>query len=415
MFDEAHVRVGYVVKRYPRYSETFIVNEILAHERAECDLQIYALRPPADQFFQDCISRVRAPVTYLPFEKVKGVCLWEAMQEVGACFESLWATLANAGTVEAQEVFQAIALAKHVRSQNIEHLHAHFATSAANVARLAAQITGIPYTVTAHAKDIYHESVQGDDLRRKLIDAAAVVTVSDFNVRHLCQTLPEMAGCVHRIYNGLCLDGFPYEAPRQRAPTIVAVGRLVEKKGFADLIDACAHLAKNGTSFSCQIIGTGELQDSLQSQIEQAGLSAVVRLIGPRPQSDVIRLVQSASVLAAPCVVGSDGNRDGLPTVLLEAMALGTPCIATDVTGIPEIIRDGQTGLLVEPGNPRMLAEKLTMLLARADLRVRLAAAARELIEESFNIDDNAQLLRNLFARSRAGVGELEPVLQETA
>jgi glycosyltransferase involved in cell wall biosynthesis len=171
----------------------------------------------------------------------------------------------------------------------------------------------------------------------------------------------------------------------------------VEKKGFADLIDACAILANKGCDFHCEIIGTGELEDDLYAQIERLGLNDRVEMIGPRPQGEVIAHLQTAAVFAAPCVVGEDGNRDGLPTVLLEAMALGTPCIATDVTGIPEVLRDGETGLMVPQHDPARLADAIERLLNDRALGQRLATEARDLIEQSFDIHRNTAKLRALF------------------
>ncbi|MGH9882586.1 MAG: glycosyltransferase family 4 protein, partial [Pyrinomonadaceae bacterium] len=293
--------------------------------------------------------------------------------------------------------------------RGLTHLHSHFATSATTVARLAARFAALPYSFTAHAKDIFHESVRHDDLERKLTDAAAIVTVSDFNLQFLRDTYASAAARVERIYNGLDLEQFSFEAPDARPPRIVAVGRLVEKKGFVDLVQACAILKQRGLGFSCSIVGTGPLQAELQEQITRLDLESCVELLGPRPQAEVICLVQEACALAAPCVVGEDGNRDGLPTVLLEAMALGTPCISTDVTGIPEVIRNDETGLIVPQRDPSSLAGALTKLIASSQLCVRLATSARQLIESEFDVNRNAALLRRLFA-ARQGADVLEEV-----
>lgn len=396
MYSEA-IRIGYVLKRYPRYSETFIVTEILAHEAAGLEIEIFSLRPPEDTHFQDAIARVRAPVHYLSAAGMKALDFWTALEQAGQVLPGVWAALEAAQGEEVDQVLQAIILARQVRLKGIGHLHAHFATSATSVARLAARFAGVPYSFTAHAKDIFHESVQPSDMRRKLNDAAAVITVSDYNMAYLRQTYGPAAAHIQRIYNSLDLEQFPYRAPHDRPPRIMAVGRLVEKKGFADLIEACAILAGRGCPFSCQIIGVGELEASLQTHIERLGLQARVELMGPRPQSEVIKHIQSAAVLAAPCVVGQDNNRDGLPTVLLEAMALGTSCISTDVTGIPEVLRDEETGLRVPQHDPAALAAALERLLADASLRVRLAAQARRLIEAEFDSQRNTAQLRAIF------------------
>jgi len=266
------------------------------------------------------------------------------------------------------------------------------------VARLAGLLTGVPYTFTAHAKDIFHDSVEPEDLSTKLADAAAVVTVSDFNLVHLRASFGAAAERVVRVYNGLDLDAFPYEPPVQRSPLIVAVGRLIEKKGFVDLVRACGLLDTRGVGFSCQIVGTGPEEATLRAEIEALGLSSRVELLGARPQGQVKRLVRASAAFAAPCVVGADGNRDGLPTVLLEAMALGTPCVATDVTGIPEVLLDGRTGLSAAQHDPAGLADALQRLLADPELRVQLAKQARRMIEDHFDIARQAAQVRALFS-----------------
>ncbi|NUQ64862.1 MAG: glycosyltransferase family 4 protein [Pirellulales bacterium] len=398
------VRVGYVLKRYPRYSETFIVNEILAHEAAGLELDIFSLRPPSDSHFQDRLAKVRAPVRYLTIDGAKAAAFWSAVDAAADVLPGFWTALKKAQKCPASEVHQAIVLARLVRTGGITHLHAHFATEATGVARLAAAFAGVPYTFTAHAKDIFHESADAADRRQKLADAAAVVTVSDYNCRYLQDTFGEAAAHVRRIYNGLELADFPYRSPREREATVVAVGRLVEKKGFADLVDSCAVLARRGRRLRCRIIGEGELQEDLRRRISAAGVEGLVELLGPRPQSEVIGIVQEAAVFAAPCVVGSDGNRDGLPTVLLEAMALGTPCISTDVTGIPEVVRHGDTGMIVPQHDPESLADQIERLLDSPDLRTELAERARELIAAEFDIHRNTAQMRKLFGGSCAAV-----------
>ena len=392
-------RVGYVVKRYPRYSETFIVNEILAHERAGLAVEVFALRPPSDTHFQAAISLVRAPVTYLS-ETGKMTDLWNAVRRMAALDPEAGARLADFGEEDVRDVYQAMQLARLVRERGITHLHAHFATSATSVARMASLLAGIPYTFTAHAKDIFHESVDPADLTRKLRDAAGVVTVSAFNLRFLREQYGAHAGGVTRIYNGLDLDVFPYDAPVGRKPIIAAAGRLVEKKGFDDLIDACAVLVDEGVDFECLIAGGGEQEADLRRRIADRRLGDYVRLLGPLPLPSIVELVRSAAVFAAPCVVGRDGNRDGPPTVLLEAMALGTPIVSTDVTGIPEILTDRETGLMVGQRRPNELADAMHRLLENEAFRVRISRQARTLIEERFDIHRNAAAIRSLFEQA---------------
>jgi glycosyltransferase involved in cell wall biosynthesis len=406
MLQTTNSRIGYIVKRYPRYSETFIVNEILAHESAGMELSIFALRPPVDSHFQDRIARVRAPVTYLNWERIRGDALWRLIREASNVLPRLLTFLRtepSADLADVQTASQAIELAMLVREQGVTHLHAHFATSAASVALLAGQLAEVPVTFTAHAKDIFHESVSEEDLASKMMRADGVVTVSDFNVRDLNRRFPDAGHKLQRIYNGLDLDDFPYRSPYQREPKVIAVGRLIEKKGFGDLIEACRLLHHAGTRVQCEIIGGGEEFAALERQIARHKLTSTVKLLGPRPQSEVIRRVTDAAVLAAPCVVGEDGNRDGLPTVLLEAMALGTPTVATPVTGIPEAIEDQVTGLLVPERDAERLANAIGKLLIDADLRERLARNARERIQADFNVANSTAQLRDMFHACQVG------------
>lgn len=419
-------RIGYVLKRYPRYSETFVVNEILAHEAAGLEIEIFALRPPCDTHFQDAISQVRSPVTYIRkpvqgrvSESLNSLAptaasyFWAELQEAGKVIPDLWAKLAVAQGEQASTVYQAAWLAREVTLKGITHLHAHFGSVATSVARLAAHFADISYTFTAHAKDIFHESVEFEDMQRKLRDATAVVTVSDYNLNYLREAYGAVAERVQRIYNGLDLSQLQYCSSASRPPLILSVGRLVEKKGLSVLVDACAVLRQMGCEFQCQIVGTGTLEEALQHQIQQLGLESFVNIVGPRPQREVFQLVQQAAVFAAPYVIGRDGNRDGLPTVLLEAMALGTPCVSTDVTGIPELIRDRQTGLIVPQHNAKELAIAMQQLLINSDLRVKLSTQARQLIESEFDIHRNTASLRRLFSANQPTVTTTLKQLQE--
>ncbi|PSN18843.1 colanic acid biosynthesis glycosyltransferase WcaL [filamentous cyanobacterium CCP5] len=413
-------KIAYIVKRYPRYSETFIVNEILAHEAAGTNIHIFALRPPADTHFQDKIARVKAAVTYLrkPAQGRKVPALttltpnsasyfWAEMQEAATVIPDLWAKLGYAAAERASVVYQAVWLAQEIRQRGITHLHAHFGSVATSVTRLAAYFADVPYSFTAHAKDIFHNSVDPEDLRRKLRDAATVVTVSDYNRAYLQRQFGADTRRVQRIYNGMDLGELRYQPPTQRSPRILSVCRLVEKKGLRYLVDACGLLKQQGCEFICQIVGSGPLEEALRSQISALHLDDWVEILGPRPQAEVFELMQQAAVFAAPYIIGEDGNRDGLPTALLEAMALGTPCVATDVTGIPEIIRDGDTGLLVAQRDALGLAQAMERLLQQPALRTSLAAQARGLMGAEFDIHQTTAALRRCFQPIAAPLQEV--------
>lgn len=402
-------KVGYVLKRYPRFSETFVVNEILALEAAGQPVEIFALRSVEETHFQDILGRVRAPVMRIPDRVKNPEAVWSLLCEVRDTLPGAWAALARIeGDMAGRDVAQAATIALACRKHAIAHLHAHFGTVATSVARLAAAIAGIGYSFTAHAKDIYVEYEEAQHLDRKLRDAAAVVTVSDFNVAYLAERFEAHADRVVRIYNGLDLERFAYAPPREDATEIVAVGRLVEKKGFHILIEAIRLLREGGRAVTCRVIGQGEEAGNLRAQNEASGLEGAVTFDGPRPQRAVIEAMRGAAVLACPCVVARDGNRDGLPTVLLEAMALGTPCVATNVTGIPELVRDGETGLIAAEGDPEALAAALARLLDDPGLRLNLSRRARALIDREFDARANALRLREVFAKAMAAQDQPE-------
>jgi len=387
-------RIGYVLKVYPRYSETFILNELLAHERAGAELEIFSLRPPGDGRFHEAVGQVRAAVTYVPRPGTGPDGLWPLMQSVIRELPGGWASLAQPAGADSRDVFQGLWLALEARRRGITHLHAHFANAAGRVARLAARMAGLTYSVTAHAKDIFHEEVDPASLRAVLEDAATAITVSRFNVGHLRALAP--AARVELVHNGLELDRYPFVPPAERPPRVLAVGRLVEKKGFGDLIEACAMLAADGRAIPCDIIGAGDERAALEARIAEHNLQGHVRLLGQRTQEEVRDAMTRAAVLAVPCVVGRDGNRDGLPTVLLEAMAVGTTCVSTPVTGIPEVLEHEKTGLLVGERDPVGLAAALARLVDDPALRVRTAEAARARIEADFDVDASAARLRGL-------------------
>ncbi len=390
-------RVGYVLKMYPRFSETFIVTELVSMQRIGVDCDIFSLRSPVDAHFHANLAEVRAPVSYVRCSGLRAGDVWEILQRASRLLIGSGDHLEELLRLEVRDAAQAVEVALAVQERGITHLHAHFASVASTVARMAARLSGITYSLTAHAKDIFHVDVDADELRSKLKDASDVVTVSDFNLRYLQDAFGADAEGVRRVYNGLDLDEFFYRAPTGRPAVIAAVGRLVEKKGFSDLIDAVALLRRAGRDVRLDLVGAGAMEEELRRQVTEKDVQDSVTLWGALPQAEVRRIVGAAAVFAAPCVVAHDGNRDGLPTVVLEAMALGTPCVATPVTGIPEVISHGVTGLLVPERDPAALACALAEVLDDADLGASLAKSARDLVEEEFDSLRQAALVARGF------------------
>jgi colanic acid/amylovoran biosynthesis glycosyltransferase len=341
---------------------------------------------------------VRAPVHYLDAATPRAKQLWADLQALGSGIR-----VAELLQAEVRDAAQAIELAALIEARGITHLHAHFGSVATTVARLAARLAGITYSFTAHAKDIFHESVDPDDLRRKLLDAHHVITVSEFNLRYLRERYgrPPRTGSTGSTTASAWTPS-PDPALEGRDVDVVAVGRLVEKKGFDVLLEACALARDRGPPLSCRIVGSGERHDALRAQLDALGLQDHVTLVGPLPQDQVRAELRRATVMAAPCVHGADGNADGLPTVILEAMALGTPVVATPVTGIPEAVVDGVTGRLVAERDADALATALLELTADPPSAQRLAAAARRHVEQHFASSRQAAQLRALLPGTAA-------------
>jgi glycosyltransferase involved in cell wall biosynthesis len=402
-------RVGYVLKMYPRFSETFIVSEILAREANGESLAIFSLRPPIDPRFHPELARVSAPVSYIG-RPSKPSTLWLALRDATAqhpvLADRIAAALPELLAAEVDDAVQSVILAQRVLDAGITHLHAHFASMATTIARLTSLLTGIPYSFTAHAKDLFHHDVDPVDVAAKLRDAHHTVTVSDYNVDYLRRLHPAAVKRLHLVHNGLELTRFPFREHtpipdgRSTATTlhVVAVGRLVEKKGFALLIDVAARLRSEGMHLRVSIVGDGEHRARLTAQISELGLDNTVRLLGSLPQNDVSAVVARADVFVAPCIVGLDGNADGLPTVILEAMALGVPCIGTDVTGLPEVIRDGDTGVLCRSDNRDDLHSALLRVTGPGFDSAGVTLRARQLVEAEFDSALQARHLRTLCA-----------------
>lgn len=372
-------KVGYVLKKYPRLSETFILDEVLGVEGAGAEVAIFSLRLPDDGRFHADLAAVRAEVAYLPgFGAATVLDGLDALAGLGpeavAVLPEVVAFARRLGPAGPGVLLQGIHLARQANATGVEHLHAHFMTVAAHTAYVAHLLTRIPFTVTAHAKDIYRHTVDADLFHAVASAAEAVITVCDANKAHVERHLVDGTVGIRRVYNGIDLDAAPPMAMREPG-LVLAVGRLVEKKGLAVLLEAARLLADGGTPFRLVVVGDGEERTSLEAQSERLRLGERVTFLGAAPRHEVQVLMGRAEVLAAPCLVGDDGNRDALPTVLLEALAAGLPAVTTPVTGIPEIIEHGVEGLIVPQGDPVALAAALHRALSDKELLAQMSAA----------------------------------------
>jgi colanic acid/amylovoran biosynthesis glycosyltransferase len=403
-------RVGYVLKKYPRLSETFILDEILGLEATGVDVSVFSLRLPDEGRFHGDLGRVRAGVRYLP-----DVGSSSSLQ----AFRALWSLkergLDGLGSAlrfldrlppdrRARLLVQALHLAGQASREGLQHLHAHFMTVAAQTAYLAHLFTGVPFSVTAHAKDVYRETLDPAVFRQIATAATAVVTVCRANRRYIEDRILAGGGRVEVVYNGVDLERLRADVGARERGLILGVGRLVPKKGYHVLVEACRVLADRGVDFRCLIVGDGEERARLLEQRQRLGLSDRVHLPGAASREEVLSLMRRARVLAAPSVTGPDGNRDALPTVLLEALALGLPVVSTPVGGIPEIVDPGVHGLLVPEGDPVALTEALAAAL-RDDARwTRMAEAGPCRAAERFDRSKTLGALIEVFRRSALAV-----------
>jgi glycosyltransferase involved in cell wall biosynthesis len=399
--------LGYLVKAWPRLSETFILNEIVAIERLGVPLRIFSVKDPNLEPVHARVAQVRAEVTYLSllrhWKSALQANLRLLYRQPGRYRRTLLQAITQAirhrRFAAVRHFLKAGYLADILFREPVAHLHAHFATAPALIAMFTHQLTDIPYSFTAHAKDIY--VIPPDLLRPKVQQAQAVITCTEYNRRHLLSQFgPALDGKLHCIYHGLDLSQFNFRWPPasdSEAPLILSVGRLVEKKGLGDLILAADILRRRGRCFWVEIIGTGPLRRALETQVMQLGLSDRVKLLGAQPHEIVCLAYRRATIFALPCTVAANGDRDGIPNVLLEAMASGIPVVSTPVSGIPELIDCGRDGLLVPPSNPMVLADALDRLLTQRELSERLARAARAKIEASFSMDRATARLLAIF------------------
>lgn len=411
----------YLFERFPTFTQTFCVREVLQLQRLGLRPRLMSIRDTRDEAIRHFPRELVDQVTYLP----QGDALPEAVDQLkrdGRLSKAALLTLRQwQGRADKRRVHEAIWIgaqlwyppaadgsAPAAAGRPPLHVHTHFAGIAARTCWWLRRLYGIGYSFTGHANDLFSREPLASpvQLPQLMADAALVVTVSDYSAGLLRERFPGAAAKVMRVYNGM--DIAPFEAAavpadqRQRG-LIVSIGRLIEKKGFDDLIRACAVLQSQGREFQCEIIGEGPLEEDLRARIAAASLTRLVHLIGPRSQDQIRHTLGArASIFALPCVVEQDGGMDNLPTVIMEAMAAGLPCASTRLAGVPEMVLDGQTGLLSEPRQPEAFAACLAKLLDDPDAAWRMGAAGRRRARDQFAQEVTARQLLGAFMRHAA-------------
>lgn len=410
----AGAKIVIVLKGYPRLSETFIAQELRGLEQAGFQLVIVALRRPTDTKRHPVHDEIEAEVRYLP----------EYLHEEPArVLRALLAAVPTRGFWRALPVFardlsrdftrnrarrfgQALVLAREWPPGGFR-LHAHFAHTPASVARYAALLRELPWTCSAHAKDIW--TSPDWELAEKLADARWTVTCTKTGFEHL-RDLVGGRSAVHLSYHGLDLDRFAPFAERiqtrdgsdpENSVEIVSVGRAVVKKGFDTLLDALA-LLPAGLNWRFTHIGAGEKLADLQRQAERLGIAGRIVWRGALAQEEVLAAYRASDIFALACRIAPDGDRDGLPNVLVEAASQAMACVSTDVSGVPELLADGENGLIVPPDDPAAFAAALERLIDDPALRARLGAAADRRVRAHFDHHSSIGQLKALFEREWA-------------
>ena len=428
--------IAYVLKGFPRLSELFIASEISRLERLGVPLRIYVIKRSDEAIRHAIVAEIDARPEYLPAAgSVSAVALWRWLAQHFSAFApglrrvlqrrplgviraaglaSLQAIRARRGLrprkVYAKEFLQAAALADRLLdAPDVTHLHAHFCHGATTVTWLASAMTGLPFSFTAHAKDLYCASLNPAGLLgRKLAAARFVVTCTEANRQHLKRLANGTP--VHRVYHGLNAElarllhtEHAARRPGDGVLRVLGVGRLVRKKGFDVLVDALALLDRRGIRWCASIAGEdGDAGDDLRRRIADRSLANRIGLTGPLSQAALYDEYRRADVVCLPCRVDEDGDRDGIPNVLIEAMACGVPVVTTAVSGIPEIVDDGVTGLVVPVNDPASTADAIERLARDPALARRISAKAETQVRERFDGDRLAADLARLFTEAAA-------------
>jgi len=428
--------IGFVLKGFPRLSETFITNEIYLLEQLGFRIHIFAMRNPGESNLHENVKKIKAGVTYIPdyfwphFAAFMRASLGQFVKKPGRFTGAFWHALQTGIRTRSMQPLkrfvQGVYLVHyHLALENaasfapanarngsandalsgqvaIAHFHAHFSHDPTTMTLYASWLTGIPYSISAHAKDIYAQE------KRQLIDKIArarfVVTCTGFNQKYM-QNLNGSSTPVFKCYHGIDVTRFavPDRSGREDVPRILSIGRFVPKKGFPVLLDALHRLKNEGLSFQCHLIGGGPLENQLRQFVQQYGLQGDVVLLPALAQNKLLAYYEKATVFALACEVQADGDRDGIPNVMVEAMAMGVPVVSTAISGIPELIVDRENGLLVPQRNAAALAKALKEVLTQPDFARALAKAGRDSVEQEFDAFKNIRRVGSLLSQALDG------------
>lgn len=401
--------IGLVLETFPNPSEPFILNEILELERQGLDLHIFSLRHPLEQDTHPDVAKVRALVTYLPsllpkFDRDQEKELINAQvglfeQNSATYLQTLKLYLNRDQGQKFHEFLQGGCLAWKLQNLGITHLHAHFADLPTATVEIAQAFSGVSYSMTVHSQDIYLNDKT--ILDRRMTKAEFIVTCSEHN-RQCLERISTSETPIHMAYHGIDVNCF---SPRPRTqplnvPLILSAGRLCESSGFSYLLKACHLLKQKDISFNCQIVGDGPSKEAIQQQINELGLGEHVMLLGELSQEQMMEYYQQATLFVLPYLVNDDGERDGIPRVLLEAMAMELPVVSTNILGISELIQSHYNGILVAEKDSLSLAQALELLLIRWEFSRTLGKMSRLTVLDKFGLASNVGIVKDSLLRA---------------
>jgi len=393
-------RIAYTMSRFPKVSETFVADEIAAVEQRGLDVEILPLVHHHDPVTHPTAARLEARARYVsPWSPAAlGALAWWLVRHPATTLRTIGTVLA--GTARSPRFLvrtvallpQAAWFARHCQDAGVTHVHAHFATHATTNAWLIQRLTGIPYSFTAHAHDIY---VDTTFLGRKICDSAVAVVISEYGRDRMVACAPDCASRIQVLHLGVDLTEATARRERRstrtvepdRAAQVLCVARLDATKGHATLLAAVDQLTRDGRDVEVTLIGEGDRRSSIQEQITELGLGDRVRLLGARTHEQVFDAMEAADVVVSASVESADGDAEGIPVTLMEAMAIGVPVVATRTAGVPELVTDGESGVLVDQHDAAGLAAAIAGLLDDPDRARRLADGATRRVAESFDRD----------------------------
>lgn len=396
-------KILYWLHWFPSVSETFILREILEMQKLGEEIDVFAVNPSPDNIVHPEFSQFMGQIFRPPSDflsHLKSHLFWIQnkpsiyLKILGKIFKSI--KHRKTFTVSLKVFCIATRGAYSLRNKKYKHIHSHFGNAPATGAWIVSKFLGIPFSITTHAVDIFIPDIL---LEQKINDSKFTATISEYNRNYLLNKYRiNDESKIQIIRCGINPDEFPYKAAETSKipPVIVSAGRLVSKKGFEYLIKAMKILINSNRKAELIIIGGGEKYNELKSLVDKLGLETVVHFKGAMPNDEVKKIIQNSDLFVLACFQDSRGDMDGIPVVLMEALALGVPAISTELSGIPELIKPFETGLLVPPKDSKALADAITLLLNEKDLRKRLSQGGRKLVVDEFNIAKNSRKLRDL-------------------